>query len=598
MSRTTPHYTFVSAGNTDDDILQYDVDMSILTSLYQFYRKDPHIFRARQRKLYEAFRAKMSVGYWDPEKDVELTRVDRLNSARYKKLLRNFLTTAYDQLQLFGFVGYYCVKDIAAWLEQLSDEDFTLDDQNDTLSDPLPFGIIPLGPTDSDVCGTYRVLRYPGEMRERLVFDCADDLLSKQYDFFVFRWDAEFEPVQDCVSTQPTLIVMSPFIELYCRRQELEESRTCGMDASFMGSHPESFIIVKPPPETSVEKISDSIRYTQNTLADASFRNSARRIELNAALVNEQLDQLQSRQGRQASPLGTLKGSGIDTRGPSSLYTARKRRYVRPDVKETLEVLPESMELARGPAPVILLDIERLVQQYEIDVCSAMDFPVAFMGTQRQGGQMGGARHNEADLALSQKHMDEQTVMMHEQFHNLFVEVYERTVGKLAQILPTEKRQRGQIRLHFDHNASKPDKLVMSLLPLVNAGILHDDEFRALILRNLNMKDEETSTQRNERKKRIAASQDVKKEQTTKGKTTKKKTNNNTNSVSAASSSSSASQEPNESTDVTTTAAEPKTKTKKTKKRKKSDKKRGDMSSSSSSNSSEGKPVKKKKAAK
>ncbi len=59
MQRRSVPYSLITAnpatGDADPDVIEYDVDMSVLSALYQFYRKDPYISKARQRKLQETF---------------------------------------------------------------------------------------------------------------------------------------------------------------------------------------------------------------------------------------------------------------------------------------------------------------------------------------------------------------------------------------------------------------------------------------------------------------------------------------------------------------------------------------------------------------
>ncbi len=178
-------------------------------------------------------------------------RVALLNNERYQRLLRNFLAEAHDHLMLFNFVGYYCVKDLAGWVQTVAERDTPFDDQDDAMGDTLPFGVVHLSVSDLDRYGTFKLQQRRGEMRRRLVFECTDEELSRNYDFYVFEHDAAFEQQGRVCAGQATMLVITPFLELWQRSRELQETRCCGMDASFQGSHPESFVIVKPPADTS-----------------------------------------------------------------------------------------------------------------------------------------------------------------------------------------------------------------------------------------------------------------------------------------------------------------------------------------------------------
>ena len=515
----------------EDDVVQC-VDRATLLGLKQYYDKDPDIQICKRRKIHETFRADWSVGLWDEKQEREVKRLAHLDTPRYKKLLRDFLTRAHDYLVLFQFVGYYCVKDMTAWYERmrlreararaieagaLEETSSEADEEDD---EPLPFGVIDLGLNLSDGYGTFKMVQRAGSVQRRLYFTCNDEVLAERYNFYVFDNGATFETLMEprrLNDREADLAVLTPFMDLYNKRLEVEEARICLFDANFQSTHPESFVVAKPLPEQRVDQMPEPVRWGKDTMTQAGLENSMRRVELTTALAQDQLNVLKQ-QSRQGPRTASLEGTGIDTMGAESLYSARRCRFQRPDLKESLKVLPESMDLARGPAPTPLVVLGELQQRYELEICSAMGFPHSFL---RVGGGDGGggggqqkaaqeSNKNEARLVFAQKEMEEQTEKQQEVFQSLFSEIYKRTFGRLSRGIRQETggaKQRGAPRLNFANISSKTDQAVIALLPLMLAGVLGDDEYRAMVARNYRglVEEEEKPQARNERKKRLEA---------------------------------------------------------------------------------------------
>lgn len=516
----------------DEDDLVQCVDRATLLGLKQYYDKDPDIQICKRRKIHETFRADWSVGLWDEQQEREVKRLVHMDNARYKKLLRDFLTRAHDYLVLFQFVGYYCVKDMTAWYErmrlreartrlvetgQLEETSSEVEEEED---EPLPFGVIDLGLNLSDGYGTFKLVQRAGSVQRRLHFTCNDEALAERYNFYVFDDGATFETLMEprrLNDRDADLAVLTPFMDLYNKRLEIEEARICLFDANFQSTHPESFVVAKPLPEQRVDQMPEPVRWGKDTMTQAALENSMRRVELTTALAQDQLNALQQ-QRRTGPRTASLEGTGIDTMGADSLYSARRSRFQRPDLKESLKVLPESMDLARGPAPTPLVVLGELQQRYELEICSAMGFPHSFLRVGAGdggggGGQQKGAQEsnkNEARLVFAQKEMEEQTEKQQEVFQALFAELYRRTFGRLARGIRQETggaKQRGTPRLNFANVSSKTDQAVIALLPLMLAGVLGDDEYRAMVARNYRglVEEEEKPQARTERKKRLDA---------------------------------------------------------------------------------------------
>lgn len=507
-----------SGQGDDEDTIIYSVDNATLLGLKQYYDKDVDIQICRRRKMQETFRAEWSVGRQQNGK--ETSRLAHFNTERYQRLLRAFFQEAHDYLMLFGFVGYYCVKDMPRWLERWQErQKETTMLVEDTEDDELPFGVIRLGLTVQDMCGTYQVVRREGSIRQRMVFECDDEKLGRRYNFYVFDQGATFEPLQQARrlnDPDADLVVLTPFMELYNSRCGIEEARTCLFDANYMATHPESFVVAKPLPEQKVEQIPEEVRYAFDNISTAAQANNLRRIELSTALANSQKEVIQSNSQRRPlrGRIGTLEGTGIDARGSNSLYQARKSLYLRPDMKESLEVLPESMDLARGPVPVTLLNVEDLQRRYESEICSVMDFPQCFLrpGHESSGGSSSNGaskpdHKNEARLVFAQKQLEETVINQQTVFQDLFVEVYARSFGALELLLQGENKayKAQEIRLNFENLSVKTDQAIMGLLPLVLAGVVGDDEMRQLMTRNGILDEGESMQSRSERKKRLNA---------------------------------------------------------------------------------------------
>lgn len=485
----------------DEDDVIYCVDQATLLGLKQFYDKDPDIQVGRRRKLHETFRAQWSVGVWDEAQEREIRRLTHLDNAQCKKLLRDFMTQAHDYLVLFQFVGYYCVKDMADWLARLAQQQA---EEPWREMEELPFGVVQLGLNLQDCYGKFQLVQRAGSPRRQLMFACDDEAMAARYNFYVFDQGANFEPLMDARRlTDPNadLVVLTPFMELYNRRCEIEEVRTCLLDAHFQRTHPESFVLVKPLPETPIERLAEPVRWGFDTLAEASQSASARRVELNASVAQEQLVTLQYESRLTARRTPTLQGMSA----ASSLTQELKARFGRTDMKETLKVLPESMELARGPEAAPLVNVEELQRRYEAEICSAMDVPQSFLRPTPQparGNLPGSTDKSVAGAAFDQKELEVEVEKQQGVFQALFAEVYRHSFGQLVE----HQTPRGQRpRLNFVNVAAKSDAGLVSLLPLVMAGVLGDDEYRRLLLHNRLADDKESAPARAERKKRLAA---------------------------------------------------------------------------------------------
>jgi len=473
------------------DETRFSVDNATLIDLKKYYDKENDIQACRKRKLHETFRPEWTVGLWY-ETQHEVRRLTMLNREPWRSLLRQFLSEAHDYLTLFQFCGYYCVRDMARWVEELD----TAAREGRQPRDPLPFGVVALGMNRLDTYGTYVSVRAEDETRRHLVFECDNEALHRRYDFYVFDMGAVFEPLLEKRAyndPDADIQVVSPFEELYRQRTLINEARTCLFDANFEATHPLSFIVAKPLPDSKLETVPEEIRFSMDSLALATSVHGLERINMSTTLAQATKDRMN--RTRHDENWGRAQHRRVDLE-QATLYNERRLMFVRPDPRESLEVLPESMEVARGPVAVSLVNLEELQRRYEGDVCAQMEFPHFFMKPQagdKSGGMASQGKASEDQLVFAQAQLEEAVVKLQTVFQCLFTEAYARTFGVLDASLWRRPKDAHSVkaRVHFPNVTSKTDGALTALLPFHQAGIVGDTALRQLIARNYGMDEAE-----------------------------------------------------------------------------------------------------------
>ncbi len=491
LSRACGPYFEPGHGAHDDDEVRYRVDHESMLALKQYYDRDSDIQACRERKLYETFRHKWSVGLW-LKGEKQLMKVKLLNTESYQTLLRVFLAQAHDYLTLFQFCGLYCVRDMARWYEEWEEAQET----GQALADPLPFGVVELGINRLDCFGHYDLVRPPGSMRRHLEFQCEVEALRLRYDFFVYDAGARFEPLvyqtvpPGCMASD--VQVVSAFTQLRYQRRLVHEAGVCLMDANFMSTHPESYVEVGPMPDQKAAELPEDVRYAMDSLSQASTAQSLSRMKQTTALAGQYRDEMnRASYARNAQRARAMQLDAAD----ATLYNERQTQFGRPNARETLEPLPECMKIARGPAPVSLVDPALLQREYEGEVCTAMHFPYDEMKPHAarqdsKGGGRSASATNPAQQEHAQRQLSDAVVKFETQCQALFGLVYPCSFGHLDRQLVHQELGHPdlQVRLTWDNVMHTTSEQVQALLPFYEAGLLGDQTVWEQIQRAYNLK--------------------------------------------------------------------------------------------------------------
>src|ERR1700761_2881109 len=178
--------------------IKQPINMAYMLALQTFVQSNGEISSALTKKHKEIFKHPWFIGWFKEMKEV--TRPKMLNSDLLKRLLKKFLLDMSDMILIFGFAGFYYVKDMVKWIENNPNDYFT----------KLPFGIIPLrmsvngfnsGTTDSyqpTLYGNYVYYTNTLTMEEFITFEYGDTKnISRIYEFDVFNNGAKFTSLSD-----------------------------------------------------------------------------------------------------------------------------------------------------------------------------------------------------------------------------------------------------------------------------------------------------------------------------------------------------------------------------------------------------------------
>jgi hypothetical protein len=463
----------------DEYDTQLTVDNVSMLRLKQFYDRDVDIQICREKKKVETFRHDYTISWWYKDERELLPRLPYQNEPIYKKALQDILWLAQDYLTLFKFVGFYIVKDMDKWVA-------------DGGKKP-PFGVLEIGLSKYDTQGEFVLLKKKASFEKEIMYRCYDEQLIEKYHFFVFNCGAMFVPLSD--KHEDIVVPQSPFSELIEDRDEIIEARICVSDANFQATHPEGFLFSKPLPETAPENVPEEILYAMDDLESAKMATSQQRVTQAVTLAEGYCERIRS-DVRQHLPRVVREKYG-------TLYQERRAEFMRPTLKESLEPLPSSLEVSRGPPPTFLIKPEELMRRYEDKICSLLNFPHLFFKaqtsmTQQSGKNVAGGHQ----LDFSQRQLEDSVIQQQALFEQLYQDLYTRSFiyldmpifSKLPEdAMPMLEHLR--VRVVYNNLIAKSDEAIFGLLPLYKEGIITGNEVKSMLVRNFGFSEQ---AQRNE----------------------------------------------------------------------------------------------------
>ena len=469
-------------GKEDEEI--YRIDNATMIGLKKFYDKDTKIQVCKRQKLQETFRCDWSIGMWY-KLERQIRPVFLLNTERYRNLLREFMTDIHDAMILFNFVGYYCLKNMDKWV---SDQIIERDKKGLQMEAELPFGIIRIGFNEQTTYGEYQLIRKKGSPKSSIQFECRDEALKSKYHFYVYDCGATFEKMSrpgtshapQWANAGNLVKVTSAFQKLYNYASLIEESTTCLMDANFSATHPQPFLIAKSLPDTNIRDVSQDVRFSSDSLSMATQIHGIKRTEIASKLahsIRNNINQSNYRMNEQRA--GEKDISVMD----ATVYNERKENYVRPDMKESLEILPELTDVNRGPAPISLIKPLEMEQRYESDICSIMHFPHFFYKPTATENKM--SSHLSGDqVDFAKNRLYDEVVRQQSVFQSLFNIAYLRTFGLLDSRLfgPLLDDQSIGVRLHFEISQPISEDSMMKWADIYDRGLISFEEMRQIIV--------------------------------------------------------------------------------------------------------------------
>lgn len=485
------------------------IDNSTMWELIQFYYMEDAIDKCRESKIIEFERHCPSIGYWWGD-DLQLSVAPRLSSTAYQSALHNVLWIAQDYLNLFGFVGFYMEKDMGKWNENKNGK-----------SPLLPFGVIEYEENKELFPGHYSLVRKSTKFGGELEFVCTDESKKRNYNFFVFSRRPKFKLTrrQSDNSQQPFtvgfsstvdtigLIPISRFTTLHEQWKRVIEARISVDDAQAMSCRPESFIVAKPLEKVGIDELSERAMYGDgggdygmDDIDSGKQEMALNRIQTGLNMVSGQRDRLRN---------NATAGYGRGREREMTVYQQRSLLFGRPTMCESLEYLPSSVEINRGPAPRSLIDPEHLEQLYHENVCNVMCYPYIFFkahsstvhtsdASSSSGGSKGGGMNNTTQLQNAQKTLDSAVLNQEKIFQEIYRELYMRTYAYLdvaaLQNSPPEVQPLLEglcVKLEYDNKLSKSDLAVQNILDFYEWNLVSRDEVRKILSRNYGLEEEE-----------------------------------------------------------------------------------------------------------
>lgn len=451
------------------------IDSAYMIRLKQFYDKDTDIQICREKKKTETNRHDYSIGWWYDEM-IELMRLPYHNESTYKKALDDMFWEAQDYITLFKFVGFYILRDMNAWVEEGGIKP--------------PFGVIEINTDQRQRKGDFVIIRMEGSFEKEIFYQCNDEKLLERYNFYVFDDGATFEPlmIMDTYPDPDTVVPLSAFTKLMDDEYEITEAKICQADANFQATHPEGFLFSTPLAETQIENVSEEMRYTMDDLESAKQMTSMDRMKDAVTLAEGYCEKIRYNVNK--------KLPRIYKEIYGTVYQQRRDDFMRPTLKESLEPLPSSLQVSRGPPPTVLIKPEDLISRYETRICNLMGFPQQLFKSHVPIRKTGST--NDISYNLAQRQLEDVIVRQQGAFQRIYHELYRRSFMHLDipifNRLPTEAMpilEHLRVRIVYNNMISKSDDAIHGLLPFYEKNVISKKPILKLLERNYGIVDEE-----------------------------------------------------------------------------------------------------------
>lgn len=380
----------------------------------------------------------------------------------------------------------------------------------------MPFGVIPIALCEEEMHGSYMLIENQLKMQKSLVFESSDEDRAARYDYRVMDMGAEFkypDPNEDAEAGlrisygYNELVPISPFIELMKQKERIKEAELALFDANSMLTYRDGYMIARPLPLAQADAISEANLYAFDDLLEARQADSFRQQDVAMNNAHSQMQRLNMRRSIQAAAEG---GQASNTRctpfgkGANSVSWERRLQFNRPAANETLEYIPQSVEIPSMASPSPIVNVDARIRKYELDVCTVMNLPYVFFkphahfagGNGGNGGDGGGHSGSKSSRMGSTSHNDMYQKLLESEVQNrqtifatVFKEIYARTFARLDyRVNPMLRRAGAEPTIQFINTVVKSDDAIRSLLPFYEAGLIPGVEIRRFLYKNYDIK--------------------------------------------------------------------------------------------------------------
>ncbi len=401
-----------------------------MQALYTFVHTNSEISSCLRKKHRELLKSKWFVAWFHDNE--EFFRPALFSNPDMRHLLEQFLLDMSDMILIYGFAGYYFIKNMEKWIAR---------DPTQYLHS-LPFGVIPMRSAVTsnytsihnkpNMYGCYVYYTNTHTMKEMIGFECSDKHLETNYSFGVFNNGAKFVPMYDGLapisnshSAYGDLVPVSPFTALYRKKSLIEEAIEDQYDANWALSHPQTYVTPRHIPDSKVSEISESMYYSADTLSNARHNDSAAK-QLHAT---QSVKWLVSKLNQQAQ-------GGKKDEAENQLRNVRKRTHCRPDQTEGIHTIAGYVDITQTHSASVIVNIDTAQNQFEEEVCNTIGLPFIFyrndsgVTARSSGAKGGGGGHtatNEEQLNFYKTILYEEMDNVFETMNRLFGEVYSLT---------------------------------------------------------------------------------------------------------------------------------------------------------------------------
>ena len=396
-------------------IVRQTISAAYMLEVDTFARTNQEIRACRRIRHQEIFKAPWYLAWFkEAEEVVRLSAFNKHDEAKAK--LARCLLQMDDMILMFGFVGYWCARDMTKW---------TAEQERHNRRNALPFGVIPLrsgssqtsdGTYVQSMYGTYARITDTRTMEETLVYECTERNVDHNYDFYVYNHCAEFVALGDAVgvvsgqtsvlgggggfasgtaaASTSDIFPVSDVVTLYRAKSLLEEAIDNKWDANWCLSHPTTYATARPMPDSKLDTLEEDTYYSANTLSGAKQSDTVKKQMVAMQSVRWLIDKMNQLPG----------GQGAATRRREELLRQQKKtKFKRSDLTEGIHTIPEYVDITTTHAPTVLVDTVASQRQFESDVCHVLRVPYLYfkheMGgasthsNNKQGGGGGGGGH-------------------------------------------------------------------------------------------------------------------------------------------------------------------------------------------------------------